>query len=360
MFFTLLFLAVYSASAAVLLPRSWMVFWKTDRFFTSLALLLILATATQVSLRPSNEGLGFAAGLIVLVLGVTIAQVFHFTSRESLQDFLLIALSVIVGTNYIWLLSNENVDVRLTYSLAIFAPVLMQIGLERQAFFGSAYLLTWGVYVFSAWQELRASSFAVAVVLTVWALNRRAGWGVKAVTLLATLAAAIGLWRVLILKPIFYQGELYVSARDELARSALTRVQGGSVYETAGQVLFGFGPGFGKEQVTQAGFAHADLHSTMMTLFLDYGFVVFALTLAFFTAGLVRISGLGLFPIQPVSLLRWAPVMMVGGIFAAFAFIYDVVVVFETSCSFIVALFILSSEPMPRSVERQSLEKSGS
>jgi hypothetical protein len=209
--------------------------------------------------------------------------------------------------------------------------------------FVPAYVLGWAMYVFSAWQQLRASTLILAVVLIVWTLGSSLSWKRNAISALVAGFALFGIWRLLIFKPLFVGDELYVSARTELLLAATEEgITGGQEILNA---LFGNGPGYSKRKLLEAGYSHGDLHSSVQTLAIDYGLIILFLWGLFFIGVLLKISGLALSARKDWSLDRWVPVLLTGGAYASLALVYDVVVVFETLCTFLAALSILAQPP---------------
>ena len=355
-FFHLALLIVLSIAAAVRVVRRWTSYTVLDRATWLLVMVLLVLVGGQLISRPSLEGLGFAAGLVVLLLGIQLSTTFRFSNRRTSQTLITSAVFLCLVTNFLWLLvSNYEADVRLTYSLALISPVLMQIGWDRRTLYEPAYFLAWGIYVFSAWQELRASSLIVGVVLGLWALAAPLDWRKRVITFLLSVIALFGLWQWLILKPLFIGQSLYVSARNKLLKAATESDSAAS--EEPLQRAFGSGPGVAKQNLIEAGYDHADLHSVINTLVIDYGWVTSVAFVVFFAWSVLRISRVRISTSMLSDFRKWAPALSAGGAFAVMSLVYDVVVVFETLSVFLLALIWLSSESLQGAESREPVSK---
>ena len=326
---------------------------SAEKTIWSGAILLFALIVIQFAIRPSEVGLGFAAGLVIFLFGIPLSQLSSFGRDEKAQKLIVAAIFFVLATNIPWLIlsdygvgarSDYGVDVRLTYALAVFSPVLLQVAWRQRAMFFPAYILTWALYVFSAWQQLRASTLIFAVVLIVWTLGISLSWKRNAISALVSIIALVGIWRQFVTKPLVVDGELYVSARGELL--AVANQQESIGRERILNALFGHGPGYARRQLLESGYSHGDLHSTVQTLAIDYGLVILLLFGLFFIGVLLKMSGLAFSAQNGSSLDRWAPVLMTGGAYASLALVYDVVVVFETLSTFLVAVSILA-QPTP-------------
>lgn len=351
-FVSLLMLAVFSFGAVAVVVRSWSDLDTASKVMFGGAFLLVALVLIQMALRPSSLGFGFAAGLIILYFGIALSPTFRFSGREGFQDFLVFAVFLVVLTNFLYLALNvQETDVRLTYALAILSPVLLKIGRDRQVIFSAAYFCTWGIYAFSAWQELRASTLIIGVVLIFWAFIIAGNWKKRGVTVVGSSLALAGTWLLLIDKPIFLRSQVYVAGRDRLLADVQTSADG----ENSVLALFvGHGPGFSREALLDAGVRHGDLHSAFLLLAYDYGLAMLILTL-FFLIAIVwkmyrrRISG---FLVENFQTLL--PVILVFGAFGALSFVADVISQAEMLLSFIVALTFLNDD---RSLYRERPSK---
>lgn len=337
-FFSAGFLVGLSLISLITVGRSWTSFRLVEKVVWSSAFFLFVSVLAQLIFRFSSLGLGYATGVLSMVLALALLQNLRLSGPVIFNHLVVAGGFLIVGSTFLHLaFSAESHDVRVTYALAILSPALMWIGWGRQLIFTPEYFLTWGIYILAAWQELRAPAFSVAIVLIVWSLGKPANWKARILSVLVSTAAVFGLWIALVSRPILFQSlKPYLSGRD-LRLEAATQTDVKNF-----ELLFGTGPGSARRRLLEAGFSDGDLHSTVMTMAIDYGLGTLVMTAVFFVGVLLKISRLEVDSHDVVHFGRWVPVIMVAGMFVALGFVYSTVAIFETLAMFIASLVILS------------------